>query len=242
MDEKKKICPIMYRHELKYICENMEMGILERKLKSIMHPDEHTDEKGRYVIRSVYFDDYSRTCYYENENGQNPREKFRIRIYNCSNKVIFLEKKIKKQGMTGKRSCRINQGVCMKMLTGGNMREEFGKEPLLDEWILERQTRLLRPVMLGEYIRIPLVYRLGNVRITMDKNISASRQATKIFDDDISKIAVLPSGYHVLEVKYDDFLPDIIYQLIDNGHLRQTTFSKFYLGCLAIGGNINEIW
>ena len=38
-----------------------------------------------------------------------------------------------------------------------------------------------------------------------------------------------------------DFLPDVIYQLIDNGHMRQTTFSKFYLGCKALGGKVNEL-
>ena len=95
--------------------------------------------------------------------------------------------------------------------------------------------------MLGEYVRKPYVYRLGNVRVTFDRNISASYQAREFFEPHISRIAVLPTGYHVLEVKYDDFLPDVIYRLIDSGHMRQTTFSKFYLGCRAIGGKINGL-
>ena len=225
-----------YRHELKYICSDLELRIVEQKLKAMMRPDIHADTNGEYIIRSVYFDDYQRSRFFENEDGVDPREKFRIRVYNCSDARIALEKKIKKSGMTGKRSCLIDRETCVKMLSGQSITDHLGQHPLLDEWILQAETACLRPVMLGEYVRKPYVYPLGNVRITFDRNISASYQAREFFEPHISRIAVLPTGYHVLEVKYDDFLPDVIYRLIDSGHMRQTTFSKFYLGCKAIGG------
>ena len=40
---------------------------------------------------------------------------------------------------------------------------------------------------------------------------------------------VLPTGRHVLEVKYDEFLPDFLYQVMNLGSLRQSGFSKYYL-------------
>ena len=230
-----------YRHELKYICRESEMTVIERKLGIVMRPDEHADGNGEYLIRSVYFDDYHRSRFFENEDGVDPREKFRIRIYNCSDGRISLEKKIKSHGMTGKQSCQIDRETCMRMIEGKPIWDRLGRHPLLDEWIVQRDTAQLRPVMLGEYVRKPLVYRLGNVRVTFDRHISASPRVAELFDRGISRVAVLPTDWHVLEVKYDDFLPDVIYQLIDSGHLRQTTFSKFYLGCRAIGGKINEL-
>lgn len=230
-----------YRHELKYICSDLELRIVEQKLKTVMKPDPHADQNGEYLIRSVYFDDYQRSRFFENEDGVDPREKFRIRAYNCSDGRIALEKKIKSHGMTGKRSCLIDRDTCMKMLTGQSITDHLGQHPLLDEWILQSETAGLRPVMLGEYVRKPYVYRAGNVRITFDRYISASFRTRDLFERRISRVAVLPTGYHVLEVKYDDFLPDVIYQLIDNGHMRHTTFSKFYLGCKALGGSINEL-
>ena len=230
-----------YRHELKYICSDLELRIVEQKLKTVMKPDPHADRNGEYLIRSAYFDDYRRSRFFENEDGVDPREKFRIRAYNCSDERIALEKKIKSHGMTGKRSCLIDRDTCMKMLTGQPITDRLGRHPLLDEWIVQSETAGLRPVMLGEYVRKPYVYRAGNVRITFDRYISASFHTRDIFERRISRVAVLPTGYHVLEVKYDDFLPDVIYQLIDSGHMRQTTFSKFYLGCKALGGNINEL-
>lgn len=230
-----------YRHELKYICSDLELKIVEQKLKAVMRMDAHADANGEYLIRSVYFDDYHRSRFFENEDGVDPREKFRIRAYNCSDARISLEKKIKSHGMTGKQSCLIDRETCMRMLSGESIRDCLGRDPLLDEWIVQRETMGLRPVMLGEYVRKPYVYRLGNVRITFDRYISASFRTRDLFERQVSRIAVLPTGYHVLEVKYDDFLPDVIYSLIDNGHMRQTTFSKFYLGCKAIGGKINEL-
>ena len=230
-----------YRHELKYICSDLELRIIEQKLKAVMKPDSHADKNGEYLIRSVYFDDYQRSRFFENEDGVDPREKFRIRAYNLSDARISLEKKIKSHGMTGKRNCLIDRETCMRMLAGESISDRLGQHPLLDEWIVQRETAGLRPVMLGEYVRKPYIYPAGNVRITFDRYISASYRVRDIFEARTSRIAVLPTGYHVLEVKYDDFLQDVIYQLIDNGHMRQTTFSKFYLGCRAIGGKINAL-
>jgi len=230
-----------YRHELKYICSDLELRIIEQKLKAVMKPDPHADKNGEYLIRSVYFDDYQRSRFFENEDGVDPREKFRIRAYNLSDARISLEKKIKSRDMTGKRNCLIDRETCMRMLAGESISDRLGQHPLLDEWIVQRETAGLRPVMLGEYVRKPYIYPAGNVRITFDRYISASYRVRDIFEARTSRIAVLPTGYHVLEVKFDDFLPDVIYQLIDNGHMRQTTFSKFYLGCRAIGGKINAL-
>ena len=230
-----------YRHELKYICDDAELRVIERKLLCVMKPDSHADANGEYLIRSVYFDDYRRSCFYENEDGVDPRAKFRLRSYNYDDGRISLEKKRKNRGMTGKDSCLVDRETCESMLAGRSIRHLLGKHQLLDEWILKSETQLLRPVMLGEYVRKPFVYRLGNVRITFDRNISASYQVQRMFDREISRVSVLPTGYHILEVKYDNYLPDVIYQLIENGHLQQTTFSKFYLGCNAIGGMVNEL-
>lgn len=229
-----------YRHELKYICSESTLNCIEVKLRNVMHSDPHVDHNGEYVIRSIYFDDYRYSCFYENENGTDPREKFRIRIYNYSADRIALERKRKKNSMTGKDVCIISRDICEKMLRGIDISSYLGYHTLLDEWIVQNSTGLLKPVMLGEYLRKPFVYKLGNVRVTFDRNICASRQIYSLFDKKISRIAVLPTGNHVLEVKWDDYLPDVIYHLIEDGHMQQSTFSKFYLGCKALGGRINE--
>ena len=93
-----------FRHELKFIISRCQMMAVENSLLGIMQKDKHLSGDS-YNIRSIYFDDYQHSCYYENENGTDPREKFRIRIYNHSAGRITLECKRKERGKTRKTSC-----------------------------------------------------------------------------------------------------------------------------------------
>ena len=65
---------IKYRNELKYLCSEQELGLLRARIRHICTPDPHAGASGRYTVRSVYFDDYADTCYYENEDGTDCRE------------------------------------------------------------------------------------------------------------------------------------------------------------------------
>ena len=72
-----------YRHEYKHEISFADLLTIRARMRAVAEPDLHT-KSGRYLIRSLYFDDWENSCYYENENGTEPREKFRIRIYNHS--------------------------------------------------------------------------------------------------------------------------------------------------------------
>ncbi|HAZ97214.1 MAG TPA: VTC domain-containing protein, partial [Treponema sp.] len=93
-----------YRHEFKYLSPEITLSAIEQRLDAILQRDKNAGEKGEYAIRSIYFDDIFNTCYLENENGTDPREKFRIRIYNCQKNRISLELKRKENGMCLKTS------------------------------------------------------------------------------------------------------------------------------------------
>ena len=94
-----------YRHEFKYVVSAAQIPLLRSRISSFMSPDPHTGSAGDYKIRSLYFDDYHNRCFYENENGTDPREKFRIRIYNHSDSHVTLECKRKEHGKTLKTAC-----------------------------------------------------------------------------------------------------------------------------------------
>ena len=82
--------PVNFRHELKYLISSAEVTMLRTRLSGLISMDAHA-KNGHYTIRSLYFDDYDDRCLLENENGTDPREKFRIRIYNGSAERISLE-------------------------------------------------------------------------------------------------------------------------------------------------------
>lgn len=221
-----------YRHELKYICNEMELAVITERLRPIIRLDKNVAEEGFYNIRSLYFDDYYNTCFAENEAGTDPREKFRIRIYNASADNIKLELKKKERGKTFKESCPITKEQCELLMRGIPCNVEMAKgskQAVLNKLLLLMKTRLMKPVVIVDYDRVPYVYKDGNVRITLDRNISSGSNIHMFLERDIAKRPIMPAGQHVLEVKYDEFLPDFIAQNLEIGSLRQTAFSKFYL-------------
>ena len=79
---------IHYRHELKYPVSLTQMAVLQSRIQSLMQLDPNAGRSGKYIVRSLYFDSLNSRCYYDNENGTEPREKFRIRTYNYSPQKI----------------------------------------------------------------------------------------------------------------------------------------------------------
>ena len=218
-----------FRHELKYVISNAEQVLLKNRIKNLLLPDKHAGQTGGYNIRSLYFDDYNNRCFYENENGTDPREKFRIRIYNHSSRRITLECKRKERGKTFKTSCPLTVEQTQTLMKGEYLRDIDSQPPLLKKLTLEMMNNGLRPVVIVEYDRIPYVYKNGNVRITFDMNISTSSDISHFLDDLIAKRPVMPLGHSLLEVKYDEYLPDFIYNNLQLRALRQTAFSKYYI-------------
>ena len=94
-----------------------ECALLEGKLPLVLSRDKHATD-GRYTIRSLYFDDYHNKALFEKLDGTDPREKFRIRIYNRQDDYICLEKKVKKGELTQKLQTRLTRTQCDAILKG----------------------------------------------------------------------------------------------------------------------------
>ena len=216
-----------YRHELKYEITDGQLALLRGRLEHLIPRDAHAGPAGAYTIRSLYFDDYENRCMRENEDGTDPREKFRIRIYNHSAARITLECKRKERGKTLKTACPLTEEQTRLLMAGKVIPDIGSQPPLLRKLTLQMLTRRLRPVVIVEYARVPYVYKNGNVRITLDTNIASSSAVERFLDETIPKRPVLPRGQQLLEVKYDAYLPDFIYRSLQLHSLRQTAFSKY---------------
>lgn len=221
--------PVKYRHELKYNITAAQLQLIKTRISRLMSLDSHVGANGSYTIRSLYFDDYYDSCFWENENGTDPREKFRIRIYNHSTARITLECKRKERGKTLKTACPLTLAQTEFLMEGKALPDIGQQPPLLQKLTLEMLTRQLHPVVIVEYDRIPYVYPNGNVRATLDTNIAFSSAIGCFLDERIQKRPVLPLGQQLLEVKYDEYLPDFLYRSLQLPSLQQTAFSKYYL-------------
>lgn len=227
---------IPWRHEIKYVCSETQIPVIQNRVSVFCDVDKHAGDDGRYTVRSLYFDDYRDTAYYENEMGVDPRQKYRIRLYNGNGDHLVLERKSKRSGKTYKESVPFSRERCEEILKDDWLSGDIGREPeLIQQFYLEYRTRLLRPKVIVEYERIPYIYSTGNVRITFDRDISASADVGSFLDHCLIARPIMPVGKHILEVKYDALIPDFIYNAVSGEKLRQTTFSKYYL-CRKIGG------
>lgn len=218
-----------FRNELKYVVSGAEIQIIRNRIRHLLAPDIHAGANGRYSIRSLYFDDALNTCFYENENGTDPREKFRIRIYNHSAERITLECKRKENGMTLKTACPLTTEQAQNLINGKVIGDFDAQPPLLKKLTTQMMIRGLRPRVIVEYDREPYVYKTGNVRVTLDTNISSSNAIACFFDERIPKRPVMPTGQQLLEVKYDELLPDFVFNNLQLENLRRTAFSKYYM-------------
>ena len=194
-----------------------------------MELDPHTPPGGRYLIHSLYFDDYKDTGVYTTDSGLSKRYKWRIRYYGNDLSYIVLEKKEKLEGRCHKKSCRLTLDEYNSIVNGDitDILYDTDKK-LIKELAVDMLTKDYKPKVIVDYERIAYVEPITNVRITLDMKISASYELENFLNGDYLNYYVLPSGYNVLEVKFDDILPSYIRNVVESFGFKQTSFSKYY--------------
>lgn len=217
-----------YRHEYKYEIPYADYTAMRGRLRAVMKPDPHAGEDGRYVVRSIYFDNSDDKALREKTEGFPKREKFRIRFYNDDLSHVMLEKKIKTGRLSLKYSAPVTEDECRRILSGdtGWMKEH--PDDLVRELYAKMKYQQLRPRLMVSYLREPYVYPAGNVRVTFDSEIRTSLFRRELLTEGASDISAtdMPQDM-ILEVKYDAFLPEIIQDIIQSDGIRQQAFSKY---------------
>lgn len=216
-----------YRHELKYLISRNQMLIIKDRLERTMKLDPNVKD-GKYLISSLYFDDYDNTCFYDVAAGVDLRKKYRLRFYNHDASVVSLESKAKKKSMMLKDIVRLKKSEVNQLVQGKYLRN-FDDNKLKKELTYKMMANGYHPVVVVEYERIPYVYEHGNVRITFDFNVKSSADVKSFIDDYKMCRPVLSDDMLIMEVKYDEYLPSVIYDCINIGNLQQLSISKYAL-------------
>ena len=214
-----------YRHEWKHEINYADVLTLRTRLSAVMKRDEHAAD-GVYRIRSLYFDTPTDKALREKINGVNTREKFRLRYYNGDTSYIVLEKKSKINGLCAKENCRVTKEEAQRIVDGNLGWMSDSDRPLCRELYAKMRSQGLRPKTIVDYTREPFVFAPGNVRVTMDYNIRTGTFRTDFLNRDT---LTLPAGNSpiILEVKWDEYLPDIIKDAVSIPGRRASAFSKY---------------
>ena len=218
---------IPLRHELKYLITPAELSVLRGVLKPITQFDPNGDENNEYIIRSLYFDTINDDALMEKIAGVGNRKKYRIRIYNFSDRVIKLECKSKYGDLISKQSVSIPRDLAEQLIAGDPEGLQRMRHPLLHDVYREMRTRLLRPAVIVDYVREAYLHPAQEVRITFDKQLRTGLYSTDILNPSLPTYPVFDDPVEVLEVKYDEFLPAHLQTVLSGITAQRSAVSKY---------------
>ena len=202
------------RHELKYFISPGEYHVLSRVLDRVLGRDPNGDENNEYHIRSLYFDTMYNDAVIDKVDGVKSRDKYRIRIYNFSDKLIRLECKTKVNQLISKRSIAIPKLLAEQLIAGDPMGLERTRSGLLRDIYREMVLNRLRPVVLVDYVREAYIHPAEEVRITFDKQLHSGLLSRELFDPYVPTVPVFDHDEIIMEIKFNRVMPPYVRDLL----------------------------
>lgn len=223
------------RHELKFLITDVQLEQLNARIEHLCRPDKNQKDADGYTITSLYFDTPYDRLLQESLDGVDRRHKYRLRCYDRDPSLVKLERKSKFHGMTAKLAVTATQKEWLLLRQGDCPRLQPDHVQEKQELLCQMQMYGLLPKTIVEYHRKAFVYPLGNVRITFDRNICASRDVNAFGSSTYHTVPLLGAGVHILEVKYDNLLPGFIRDALQTECLQRTSYSKYVQSRLKLG-------
>ncbi|MFJ7825496.1 polyphosphate polymerase domain-containing protein [Psychrobacillus sp. NPDC096623] len=218
-----------FRNEMKYYLNIKDYFALRQKVASLLTLDINSKNEEGYNIRSLYFDGIHDHALNDKNNGVFSREKYRIRIYNGSDKKISLERKSKYGDFISKESAPLSLSEYEAILQGDADVLVKKEHHLLKDFYAALKYRGFQPRVIVDYMREAYIYELGNVRVTFDKKLAAGINGVDLFNKELVYEEILLPEQTILEVKFDQFLPDNVRQIVHPDQFVRSAISKYVI-------------
>ena len=213
------------RNELKYYINYHDYIALSKALSMFMTKDKY-GKKGGYFIRSLYFDTLDNRSFFEKMAGVEIRAKYRLRIYDTQDKKVKFEIKNKLNNYIMKETAWISKKDALAVMDGDVECLKKYKNTTLNKIYCEFKKSKFRKAVLIDYFRDAYVYPMNNIRITFDKLLSKNSAKFDIFQD-VKTIPLVNPETIILEIKYNEFIPDWITRLIQTIRFNRSAISKY---------------
>ncbi len=215
---------IFQRREIKFLVDARQRAILEQAFRGRMAPDPH----GESTICNIYYDTPDYRLVRASMEKPVYKEKLRMRSYGrvSSGQSVFLELKKKYKGVVYKRRIEMAERearLYMEDVIDLPEDSQIGRE--IDYF--KRFYRGIRPAVYLCYDRSPwYCVEDPNLRATFDKRIR--------FRTEDMALTAAPGGQHLLlphqslfEIKTADAIPLWLVEALEDGEVRQASFSKY---------------
>lgn len=202
---------LAYKYEVKETLNIEETEILSRRLALFMNIEK--DKTNKKYIRDLYFDSPDNKDLIERVNGENISEKFRIRYKNLDSSSIYLQKRMRKDGMYKTISAEITEEDVENILNGDVEYFAFSDKKILRDFYLNIICEKIEPKAIIEFERETFVYEKSNITVNIDKNRKVSLNEEDILNTNMKSVAI-NKDTAVVEVRYNQSIPRFIEKLI----------------------------
>ena len=234
----KKDNEIFSRFEFKYIIKRSVSEAIQNEVKNFTKIDGYANNKGKYLVRSLYFDNNLFSNFHDKIDGVKKRYKFRIRTYTDHdnlNTPLFLEMKGRNNLRTYKIRTKINKNdlnLFYKQKNLIDLKYKYLNNKLIEQYIFDSYKKKIIPKVLIDYNRLPLINKNGlYFRLTFDSDIKACSSNNIFNSKNIWKTCI--PGNDILEVKFDFTIPPWFHRIIQSYQLKRISVSKFVIGMEA---------
>lgn len=221
----------IFRKELKYVISEENYLRIQSMLEALMEPDQY-GTNGSYMVRSQYYDSITDADLKDNLDGVMEKRKIRVRIYSADALRAKLEYKCKTGSDGIKYSIELTREEAMML---ENHQYDFllgRKEELAKRLYVKMTEQVYFPKTIVEYFRTAYTYPVSDVRVTFDRNIRGSVNPYGIFEEEPFYIPLISPGMGVLEVKYNDFFPSPLKDLLKSIEGLEESYSKYSMARL----------
>ena len=216
---------VFARKELKYRLTASQDRFLREALAPYVTPDRY----GESTICNIYYDTPDFRLIRKSIEKPVYKEKLRLRSYGPAgpDDHTFLELKKKYKGIVYKRRICLPERDAMNYLNGTSPLPEQNQIARELDWFLDFYGDL-QPAVYLNYDRTAYYSNEDpDLRITFDRDLTASADIGRFLEGDYRSRPVLSTGQNLLEVKWDAVMPSHIKEVLSLEQLQWTAFSKY---------------
>ena len=212
---------IFKRHELKYLVSTEQREFIESEFARYMIPDEH----GESTICNIYYDTPDFRLIRRSLEKPVYKEKLRLRSYGTASKdeKVFLELKKKYKGIVYKRRISLNYDEAQEILENGERLPENSQIAKEINYFLDFYGDIFPAVYLCYDRTAYFGADDSDLRITFDRNIRWRTEEQ-----------ILDRGYSLMEIKAAGSMPLWLAELLAQGGIKQTSFSKYGMAYMTM--------
>jgi len=218
------------RYELKYYLNEIQSQRSLQQLSRLMQMDSNCKNQQGYRVRSLYFDSIDDECLYQKQSGNLLRKKIRLRTYGeGSNNTVKFEIKRKHGQIVRKDTTTISKEAAKEICLGNYALLLDKNDPVLNEIYTTFVTKLYKPKVIVEYKRVAFVSPVSNIRVTFDQDLRSNINHLDLFSAVKDSMPVIIESKQILEIKFDDFFPGHLKNVLSAVSSERMAISKYTL-------------